>query len=398
MIIYALINKEIIPYILVEKKVKEEYLIRKTKQPEEKIKKWLDPIDTTLPTIKQAKELAKHLHIPFAALYMNKQDIPIKKIPKLPNYRTFQGKTDIDDSCLNLAISDVLMEREFFLNESENLGLPITPFSITAPPSDEASEWAKVIRQDFSIDLKQQFKCQSPRKFYLYLRERIEAKGIIVQCFSDVLLEVARGFSIYEHTLPVIGLNANDRPPAKSFSLIHELVHLLKRESSLCNDMVTSNSAAKEEVFCNAVAGELLVPQKAIEIKLRTGNYQKPYSLDNIRTMANTFSVSREVIVRRLLNIGIIDQTEYNTYNNAFRQEIEREKAEQKIARQEGNSKGIPRDISRETYDKTSSAVSGLLRYGYGEDFFSKRDIAQHLGIAQKHVDKYLMEVSKWNS
>ena len=29
---------------------------------------------------------------------------------------------------------------------------------------------------------------------------------------------------------------------------------------------------------------------------------------------------------------------------------------------------------------------------------YSKRDIAQHLGIAQKHVDKFLREVSKWNS
>ena len=31
------------------------------------------------------------------------------------------------------------------------------------------------------------------------------------------------------------------------------------------------------------------------------------------------------------------------------------------------------------------------------KELYNKRDIAQHLGIAQKHVDKFLREVSAWN-
>lgn len=113
--------------------------------------------------------------------------------------------------------------------------------------------------------------------------------------------------------MPIIGINDEDRPPAKTFTIIHELVHLFKRESSLCNDMSSSASTLSEEVFCNAVAGELLVPKRALRIVLEHGHYFAPYSIDDIKRVADRFSVSREVIVRRLLELRKIDQSEYET-------------------------------------------------------------------------------------
>ena len=58
---------------------------------------------------------------------------------------------------------------------------------------------------------------------------------------------------------------------------------------------------------------------------------------------------------------------------------------------------GFRPSVSREAIDRTSSVVCKALYYGYGEEMYSKRDIAQHLGIAQKHVDKFLAEVSAWS-
>lgn len=167
-----------------------------------------------------------------------------------------------------IAIGDVLQERDFLIAESNDLGIPLIVFSSPSCPTDDPADWAKKIREHFSIDIKDQYKCSSSRQFYLYLRERLENKGIFVQCFTDVPVEIVRGFSIYEQELPIIGINDNDRPPAKSFSLIHELVHLIKRESSVCNVMYNATSSQSEEVFCNAVAGELLVPKDALAIVL----------------------------------------------------------------------------------------------------------------------------------
>ena len=133
-------------------------------------------------------------------------------------------------------------------------------------------------------------------------------------------------------------------------------------------------------------------------IVLHSGKYAKPYKVDDIAAIAKRFSVSREVIVRRLLDNGQISTVEYETYSEEFHREIERDREEQRLARKAGLKTGIPKNVSREAIDRTSPAICKTLYYGYGEEIYSKRDIAQHLGIAQKHVDKFLMEVSRWNS
>lgn len=398
MAIYALINKEVIPFVCAGKKVSVEFLRERTNFQIDKLNQWLDVTDATLPTILQAKKLAKCLHIPFAGLYMNTKDINIKAIPSIKNYRTLDGCLSVDDSGFNIAICDVLQERDFLLEESAELSIPVPSFSVPSCTTDNPIDWAHAIRQHYAIDLKDQYRCTSSRKFYLYLREKLEQKGVFVQCFTDVPVEIVRGFAIYEHKLPIIGINDDDRPPAKSFSLIHELVHLIKRESSVCNVMYNATSSQREEVFCNAVAGELLVPKDALMIVLRNGGYNKPYSTDDIRLIADRFSVSKEVIIRRLLDCGKINDTEYQTYSDEFRRIIEKEREEQRLARKAGIQTGFGKSVSRDAIDRTSSVVCKMLYYGYGEEIYSKRDIAQHLEIAPKHVDKFLMEVSKWNS
>jgi Zn-dependent peptidase ImmA (M78 family) len=40
-------------------------------------------------------------------------------------------------------------------------------------------------------------------------------------------LEIARAIALYDDKTPIIGINEEDRPPAKTFSIVHELTHLL---------------------------------------------------------------------------------------------------------------------------------------------------------------------------
>ena len=151
-------------------------------------------------------------------------------------------------------------------------------------------------------------------------------------------------------------------------------------------------------MFCNAVAGELLVPQNAINIVLNNNNYSTPYSKEDLKRIADRFSVSREVIIRRLLDLNKISKIEYDTYADMFRQEIDYEREKQRTDRKNGINNSIPRNISREAIDRTSPAVSKALYRGYGEEIYSKQDIARHLNIDQKHINKFLMEVAKWNN
>ena len=394
---YALINKETLAYICGKKGISNNFISDRTKLNADKVALWLDSSDQALPTIKQAKAIANCLHVPFAGLYMNPSDIPLKQIPSVKNMRTMYGTYSEDNSALNIAMIDLLLERDFLISAGTELEQDAPPFVPCIPDSTDPIVWANSIRSQFEISIEKQYKCSSSRQFYVYLRNQIENKGVFIQCFTDVPLECARGFALYESTLPIIGVNDDDRPPAKSFTIIHELVHLMKRESSLCNDMTNTSQTLSEEIFCNAVAGELLVPERALNITLKNGQYVSPYSKEDILQISKHFSVSRDVIIRRMLDLNKIDQLEYETYADLFRREVEKEREEQREARKNGMTVGIPRDISRETIDRTSPSISRLLYYGFGEDYFSKQDVARHLGIDQKHVNKFLMEVSTWS-
>ena len=395
---YALINKEVIPYVCDKKRVSIEYLAERSNFSLEQITRWLDVSDPSLPTIIQAKKLAACIHIPFAALYMNTSDIKVNTIPSIKNFRTIDGSLYIDDSYLNIAICDVLLERRFLIDEGKEVGLSIPSLSFFECLSNNPVDWAKKIREHFRISIKDQYNSKSARQLYLYLRERIESNGVFVQCFSNVPVDVVRGFSVYYPSLPVIGINDDDRPPAKSFTLIHELVHLLKKDSSVCNEMYKVIPSHKEEVFCNAVAGELLVPKSELLLCLQRYTEYPQLSLNEIDSFSKRFSVSREVIVRRLLDIGIISSSEFDNFSKLIKDEFEREKEEMKQARAAGYSSPIPLNVSRNTFDKASPFVSKVFLYGFNDNYYTKRDIARHFGINQKHIDKYLLEVSKWNN
>lgn len=313
----------------------------------------------------------------------------------LYNMRTIRGNESFDDSSLNLAIMDLLYSRELLISTKNELQESLSTFSFSIVGTD-VKQWADSIREIFKLELKDQYMLPSKRKFYLYIRNKIEKQGVFIQGFSGVDTEIARGVAIYNDLYPIIGINNDDRYPAKTFSIIHELVHIFKRQSTMCNDMVTSFSAQQEEVFCNAVAGEVLVPEQAIKTLVRNHKI-KDFTEDNIASLADVFCVSKEVISRRLLDIGKISQTEYDTFILEFKRTFDMEKEIEREKRKASGNNGF-RNITRETIDKTSGSLFQTLYRGYGEGLVDRQDIARYLRIDQKHISNILREVSQWSN
>ena len=400
MVIRALINKDTLHSICEAKKVTYSYIAKETKYSKEKIVRWSNSSDTLRPTFNQAKNIAKCLHVPLAGLYMKPNDIPLKKLPSIKNYRTFPEGYAGDDSSLNIAIFDLLQAKDFLIKTKEELGEPVLAYSVNFNYLQrDVQKWAAEIRKVFGLSLETQFRLPSPRQFYLYVREKIEAHGIFVHCFSDVDLEIARAIALYDDNTPIIGLNEEDRPPAKTFSIIHELTHLLKQQSSLCNEMFNAFSSNQEEVFCNAVAGEVLVPEDALKVILKKWKIDEIFSINDITGIAGRFCVSKEVIIRRLLDIGRIKNPAYTAYMEECRRIVEQERAEQKLARQEGRpTKYAHQPPERTAIDRNSSVLCITLYKGYSEELFSKQDISRYLGIGQQYVNKFLQEVSLWHN
>lgn len=392
----AIINKETLAYMCSQIGITTSFLAKRTNFPEDAISKWMNTNDAAFPTINQAKTLAKVLKIPFAGLYLSKDNISLKRLPNIKSLRTLPDGITIDNSALNLALMDLIRARDFLHSSEEELGLAKITLSLPSnSDAVEATKYAKIIRSFFGLELEAQIKFRSARKLYLYVRERIERKGIFIHCFTGLEVEAVRGIAIFDGATPIIGINDKDRYPAKTFSIIHELVHILKRQSALCNEMYSSFSTQSEEVFCNAVAGEVLVPSESLRVYLSDRKLAS-FSLDDVDKISGRFSVSKEVITRRLFDMKLLSKDEYDNLFIEIQKQFKREQEAMKNSEANGKVQQIRIDMARKAVDKNSAAICRVLFIGYGEGHFSNQDLSGFLGIREKYIPKFIAEVAKW--
>jgi len=135
---YAHINKETLSFICSQIGVSATYLSQRAKISEKKIGACLNNSSTDLLTINQAKELAKVLKIPFAGLYMNKDIVPVKKLPIFKNLRTLPYEITMDNSSLNLAVAELIRYHDFMTSSESEMDFEAVPLSLPIIP-DSAS-------------------------------------------------------------------------------------------------------------------------------------------------------------------------------------------------------------------------------------------------------------------
>ena len=113
------------------------------------------------------------------------------------------------------------------------------------------------VRELLHVSLAEQRTWREPRKSYNAWRSKIEAANVLVFQVTGVEPSEMLGFSLTEQPLPVIGINRKLAPNGRTFTVLHEFVHILLRQSSLCDieeDFFRSPREQRTEIFCNAVA------------------------------------------------------------------------------------------------------------------------------------------------
>ena len=134
-------------------------------------------------------------------------------------------------------------------------------FAPTANPEQVAAD----IRQVLGVAVE-----EGQRTWEVYFKALVDAAeyaGVLVMRSGIVgnnthrQLDVGefRGFAISHALAPVIFINSADAPAARLFTLLHELAHLWFGSSGISN--IAPGSTRREEVACNAVAGEFLAPR-----------------------------------------------------------------------------------------------------------------------------------------
>lgn len=184
--------------------------------------------------------------------------------------------------------------------------------------SDDPNAVAATLRLALGISLNQQMSWPSESTALSKWRDAVEHVGVLVFQTTGVKVEEARGFSIASLPLPVIAINGKDSYSGRIFTMMHELTHLALRQGGVCD--LDEHGL---EVFCNAVAGALLVPVEALLSRPEViGNASMEWPEETLTRIARAFRVSREVIVRRLLTAGKTKPSFYERKRHQYASEL----------------------------------------------------------------------------
>lgn len=200
-------------------------------------------------------------------------------------------------------------------------------------PTVAATDMAEQVRAYLGIELAQQQSWNSTEDALKQWRAALEQHGVFV--FKDTFNPPGKrqadagdspfsGFCLYDTNFPVIYVNNNKAKTRQIFTLFHELAHLLMhtggvdtRQDDYIEHLHGDNR--RIEILCNRFAAEFLLP--TWDFKPRSAG--KSIQDHTITEWAGVYGVSRETILRRLLDWEQVSQQEYKRKTRQWSNERE---------------------------------------------------------------------------
>jgi Zn-dependent peptidase ImmA (M78 family)/transcriptional regulator with XRE-family HTH domain len=277
------------------------------------------------PTVAQLRKIAEIYRRPLAVFFLPE---PPHDFQAMHDFRRVPGADAGHWSPdLHTAVLRAVEQREALRELVEILGEDPTPI-----PQVEISENADVlagrIRDLLGIALEDQVEWRQPPVALKAWVAAVEETGVLVLQTQHVAVDEMRGFALSDDSVAVVVVNGSDSRRGRIFTLVHEFVHVVLHSSGVCDLFPIENASSdtdRTEVFCNQVAASVLLPRKEFLadplVKDRNGE-----DWDNLllSQLSDKYSVSREVILRRLLTVG---KTTFAFYKEKRQEFIEEYKA-----------------------------------------------------------------------
>ncbi|TVQ22666.1 MAG: ImmA/IrrE family metallo-endopeptidase [Spirochaetaceae bacterium] len=291
------------------------------------------------PTFKQIDALSALYSVPRWVFISDEIPAEYRFDRAIPAFRQFShsGTATFGDARLRRVVARVERYRQLMLDLSEDVedsGIFETdpPMIDKSEPADQAArktiEWLAPPR---------------PHLGFEEWRELIEQRGVFVfvtskyRGWSNIDDLNLRGVSLYHDQLPVIIINDSDAKKAQSFTLFHELGHILRRENAL--DKWDGESSRTIERWCDAFAGSVLMPVSGVLAAVPAR-----IDLDSINRVARSFKVSSYAMLVRFLQLGIVNRGSFYRMQNAILEDYAQQKL--RLSRSEGGpTRNVPKEV-----------------------------------------------------
>ena len=339
------------------------------------------------PTINQLRKMGEVYKRPIAIFYL---PMPPKGFDPIKDFRRISEKRTHEYSpSLLYEIRRAYTRRESAIDLYKELDgtIPRTKLPII-DVRDDLEKAGSIIREFFHITYEKQMQWNTDRESFNGWRNAIESKGILVFQASRIPVEEMRGFSISKAPFPTIMVNIQDALVARTFTLMHELAHVLIGKEGVCD--LTGH--ADIEVSCNALAGAILVPKKLFlaEPEFQGRKLSSIWTDDEINNLAGRYKVSRDVVLRRLLTIGSITTAFYKKKSSQYRElwikQAQKEKREKK-------DKGGFAPPDRMVVSSFGKLFAQLVLNSYRQDKITISDVSDLLSVKLKYLPKIEMAV-----
>ncbi|MFZ1415293.1 MAG: XRE family transcriptional regulator [Defluviicoccus sp.] len=330
----------------------------------------------TLPTLKQVEAFARAVHVPVGYLFLPAP--PEEPLP-IPDFRTMAGQAVRRPSPNLLDMLYAAQERQGWYREFALVTRePEARFVGSLTTDTPVTEAARTMAATLGFDLDARVACRTWEEALRLFIGQADRAGVLVMVSGVVLSnnrrpldpQEFRGFALADARAPLVFINGADTKAGQMFTLAHELAHLWLGASALSDaSAATLGGYRREEVWCNAVAAELLAPLDEVQAALLPDEALEA----TLQRLARRFKVSTLVILRRLLDAGVLDRAAFDA---AWGAELERLR---QFAR-DGAGGG---DFYRTTLSRVSRRFARALVESTLEGQTLYRDAFRMLGVAK---------------
>ncbi len=341
------------------------------------------------PTVKQLFKVANVYKRPFAAFYFSSPPVHWDEpFAKLEDWRSLPDTGTLKKSPgLIVELREAVRRREILLDLADEMDGEIPEFNIVHQPSESPASLAERVREMLGKSVENQKLCNIPGNALNMWRLAVESLGILVfqtgffggHYYVDV--REMRGVAFYFDYFPIIIINSRDSSAGRIFTIMHELGHLILRQSGLSN-FTDYEGPVADEVFCNEFAGELLVPSvHLLEESIVHNHPGKQWNDGELTTLSRRYCVSKEVILRSLLENNRTTKAHYSYMQAKWKEDWEQW---QDSTRNE--SRGGPAYHTKFVRCHGARFVSTVLD-AYDQDVIHASQLSEYLDTKLKHIE-----------
>lgn len=342
-----------------------------------------------VPSAPLLRRMAAQYHRPLVTFYLPKVPAPAELGH---DFRTLPDQGDPSNVLLASLLRDVKARQALVreIVEDDEDAVEVGLVGAAAGTSDPRSLAAKLVeilgfdRADFRGHARSE-------DAFAYLRGLVEAKGVFVLLAGDcghwstaIEPKIFRGFAVADRLAPFIVVNDQDAKAAWSFTLLHEVAHLLLGETGVSGG--TPNG--RIEQLCNDAAGAVLVDRSEIT-SLREQLQGGVGDVTVINALADRARISRSMVAYQLFRTGMIPEARWEELRDVFRGQwlAQKEREREKNRAKEGGPNWYV--VRRH---RLGSAMLAVARQAMADGSLTPTRAARMLGVKPMNVYPLLAE------